>query len=137
MQHSVTASTFDAGLLDPGKTFSKTFDAPGLYNYQCTPHPWMKGIVRVASAEGGAVPEIPAAADQSGGGGSQSAAGSIVEAARALPGRIFTTDYGHPGRKLGLFMLISAAIVGLTILGAWRWPAQSAATAGLHAPPGG
>jgi plastocyanin len=127
LEHSVTADTFDSGLLSAAKSFSKTFDAPGVYAYRCTPHPWMKGIVRVAGAEGGAIPEIPAGLDtaDSGGGKAQSAAASIVEAARAVPGRILARDYGNAGQKLGISLLISAVIVGLTGLGAWRRPAQA------------
>jgi hypothetical protein len=85
----------------------------------------MKGVVRVADAEGGAVPEIAAGTDTAAPGDdstSQSAAESIVRAARALPGRIIARDYGDAGEKLGLSLLLAAAIVGLTILGAWRSP---------------
>ena len=40
VQHTVTAddSSFDSGLVDPGTTFSMTFDAPGSYQYYCQPH---------------------------------------------------------------------------------------------------
>jgi plastocyanin len=47
--HTVTANdkSFDSGLLQPGKTYSRTFDKPGEYPYYCLPHPFMKGVVVV------------------------------------------------------------------------------------------
>src|ERR671936_3082773 len=40
VQHTVTAddSSVDSGLVDPGGTFSMSFDAPGVYQYYCQPH---------------------------------------------------------------------------------------------------
>lgn len=38
---------FDSGFVDPGGTFSYTFDEPGTFAYYCTPHPWMKATVTV------------------------------------------------------------------------------------------
>jgi plastocyanin len=47
--HTVTANdkSFDSGLLQPGKTYRRTFDKPGQYPYFCLPHPFMKGVVVV------------------------------------------------------------------------------------------
>jgi plastocyanin len=47
--HTVTANDkrFDSGLLEPGKTYRRTFDRPGEYPYYCLPHPFMKGVVVV------------------------------------------------------------------------------------------
>jgi plastocyanin len=47
--HTVTANdkSFDSGLLQPGKTYSRTFDKAGQYPYYCLPHPFMKGVVVV------------------------------------------------------------------------------------------
>jgi plastocyanin len=47
--HTVTANdkSFDSGLLQPGKTYRRTFDRPGQYPYYCLPHPFMKGVVVV------------------------------------------------------------------------------------------
>jgi plastocyanin len=47
--HTVTANdkSFDSGLLQPGKTYRRTFDKPGQYPYYCLPHPFMKGVVVV------------------------------------------------------------------------------------------
>ena len=48
--HTVTADegAFDSGFLDPGASFTFTFDEAGTYTYFCKPHPWMKGAVVVA-----------------------------------------------------------------------------------------
>lgn len=120
LEHSVTADTFDSGLLGPGKTFSKTFDAPGVYAYACTPHPWMKGIVRVASAEGGAVPPIPASLETGGSGGSDQQAAS---AAPLSPLHLLAkaTSHGNAAVKLGWALLLSVLAVGFTILLSWAW----------------
>ena len=47
--HTVTADdgSFDSGFLNPGQSWSFTFDKAGTYAYHCTPHPWMKGTVIV------------------------------------------------------------------------------------------
>jgi plastocyanin len=47
--HTVTANdkSFDSGLLQPGRTYRRTFDRPGEYPYYCLPHPFMKGVVVV------------------------------------------------------------------------------------------
>jgi plastocyanin len=47
--HSVTSQDqiFDSKLLDPGKSWSYTFDTPGTYRYFCVPRPWMKGVIVV------------------------------------------------------------------------------------------
>jgi plastocyanin len=40
LAHTVTADdgAFDSGLLDPGGTFTMTFDSPGAYQFYCQPH---------------------------------------------------------------------------------------------------
>ncbi|HEV8627017.1 MAG TPA: plastocyanin/azurin family copper-binding protein, partial [Acidimicrobiia bacterium] len=126
IEHSVTADAgaFDAGLIKPGATFERKFDTPGVYAYHCTPHPWMKGIVRVASAEGGAVPAIPAGLDTAGSGGGSGQAASPAESALSLPGHIIGKINGHGGNatvKLGWALLLCALAVGFTILLSWVW----------------
>ena len=51
--HTVTADdgSFDSGRLDPGETFSYTFDQPGTFTYVCGFHPEMQGSVMVAAAQ--------------------------------------------------------------------------------------
>jgi plastocyanin len=53
--HSITTGTpqygfdgrFDSGPIQPGGTFSYTFDKTGTYQYFCLFHPWMTGLVNV------------------------------------------------------------------------------------------
>jgi plastocyanin len=48
--HTVTAdsgNTFDSGNLEPGKTFSHTFNDTGTFAYHCNIHPNMTGKVTV------------------------------------------------------------------------------------------
>jgi len=40
---------WDSGLMLKGKSFSHTFNDPGIYDYFCTVHPWMEGQVIVES----------------------------------------------------------------------------------------
>ena len=42
---------FDSSLFGPGKTFSKTFEKAGTFNYFCMVHPWMMGVVTVQGEE--------------------------------------------------------------------------------------
>jgi len=54
-QHSVTSNTslFDSTPLNLGATFSYTFTTAGSYEYHCTLHTWMSGVVNVANSTGG------------------------------------------------------------------------------------
>jgi plastocyanin len=38
---------FDSGILSPKASYSYTFNNPGEYNYYCTVHPFMRGLVKV------------------------------------------------------------------------------------------
>lgn len=52
LAHTVTAAdrSFDSGLIQPGASWSYTFTRPGTYDFSCTPHPFMKGLVVVKAA---------------------------------------------------------------------------------------
>ena len=52
--HTVTASGFDSGLIQPGDSYRRNFDTPGTYNYLCTIHPQMRGVVVVTDGNGNA-----------------------------------------------------------------------------------
>ncbi|HEX6909794.1 MAG TPA: cupredoxin family copper-binding protein [Longimicrobium sp.] len=49
LAHTVTANdrSFDSGLIQPGQSWAHTFTQPGTYDFSCTPHPFMKGVVIV------------------------------------------------------------------------------------------
>jgi alcohol dehydrogenase (cytochrome c) len=73
--HSATSTVsetnpvaFDSGILNPGESYSFTFEKPGTYDYFCVPHPFMRGKVIVdpnapkpapKAEEEGAPQEIP------------------------------------------------------------------------------
>ena len=40
---------FNSGLIQPGDSFTHTFQRAGIYPYHCDPHPWMTGVVTVKS----------------------------------------------------------------------------------------
>jgi LPXTG-motif cell wall-anchored protein len=54
--HSATAEngSFDTGTFGNGASRSETFDTAGTFQYICTPHPFMKGTIKVNAASGGA-----------------------------------------------------------------------------------
>ena len=56
--HTVTADngSFDSGTLQPGQSFSWTFQNPGTATYHCSIHPMMRGSVSVGQSGGGAAP---------------------------------------------------------------------------------
>ncbi len=62
--HTVTGDFADSGVLDPGQTFSHTFDAEGDYPYSCTIHPQMTAAISVGAGGGAlATPAAAAATD--------------------------------------------------------------------------
>ena len=63
--HTATAGdgTFDSGNLDPGESFSFTFDTPGTYAYSCSIHPNMTGTITVTAAGDDAADDDAAATD--------------------------------------------------------------------------
>jgi plastocyanin len=44
-----TGTVFDSGLIKAGTTFQNDFNASGTFNYFCTVHPWMTGVVTVST----------------------------------------------------------------------------------------
>jgi len=45
--HTVRGPSFDSGVLENGGTYEFLFTKPGIYNYNCSIHPDMKGTVTV------------------------------------------------------------------------------------------
>ena len=52
VDHTVTAiqGAWDSGIIAPGTTWQRTFDTPGTFEFICTPHPFMKGVIVVRPA---------------------------------------------------------------------------------------
>src|SRR3712207_1368977 len=48
-----TGGAFDSGTLQPGQSYSYTFNQPGNYSYYCQIHPNMTGAVVVSGGGGG------------------------------------------------------------------------------------
>ena len=48
-QHTVDSDTeiFESEIIDPGGTYSNTFDEPGIFPYHCDFHPHMRGMLVV------------------------------------------------------------------------------------------
>ncbi len=44
---TATDQSWTSPLLEPGDSWSRTFDRRGTYAFYCTPHPFMKGMVVV------------------------------------------------------------------------------------------
>ena len=53
--HTVTADdgSFDSGTLQPGESYSHTFQSAGMVPYHCSIHPFMTGSVTVGAAASG------------------------------------------------------------------------------------
>ncbi len=66
--HTVTGPGFDSGLVQPGSSYRWNFDAPGTFNYLCTIHPQMRGVV-VVTDENGEAPSAEETDALAGGGG--------------------------------------------------------------------
>jgi plastocyanin len=46
-EHTVSGNTFTSGLIPKGQNYEFLFAEPGVYNYECSIHPSMKGTVSV------------------------------------------------------------------------------------------
>jgi plastocyanin len=83
--HTATANdgAFDSGTLQPGQSYSFTFDKPGTYAYHCNIHPDMTGTITVSGASASASASSSASASgsasaHSSGSASASSSGSAM-----------------------------------------------------------
>lgn len=115
--HTVTADdgSFDSARLDPGESFSVTFDAPGTFGYHCSFHPGMTATIVVSEeATGGAAePDheagdhaaaTPAADSAGAGGGEPSTAGAAGTVRDLTPSETPRLAHIHAGNceELGI-----------------------------------
>ncbi|MCL4552639.1 MAG: cupredoxin domain-containing protein [Candidatus Marsarchaeota archaeon] len=47
VSHTSTGANWDSGELAPGRSYSHQFNTAGIFPYECTLHPYMKGTVIV------------------------------------------------------------------------------------------
>jgi len=70
LPHTATADdgSFDSGILQPGDTFTFTFDTLGTYTYICTLHPFMVGSITVVPIDEDIPDDVSGISALSGGG---------------------------------------------------------------------
>jgi plastocyanin len=124
LQHSVTSDGFDSGLA-AGMSWSKTFGTPGVYPYHCTPHPLMKGVIRVTNGEGGEPPPLPQFT--AAGGPGEQAAGPLPTQTQGGTATLAAGGRGLGGDD-GQFVWMPFVVVVLFIFSALAW-------AGFGSPP--
>src|SRR5215208_106034 len=96
--HTSTADdgAWDSGTLQPGESFSFTFDQAGTYTYHCSIHPDMTGAITVSGGGGG-------------GGGGATTASPTAASATATPAAGKTL----PGTGAGNSWLVLTAVLAL------------------------
>jgi plastocyanin len=47
--HTVSGTIFTSGIISTGQSYEYMFTEPGVYNYECSIHPYMKGTVIVVA----------------------------------------------------------------------------------------
>ena len=126
--HSATASdgSFDTGVFRKGQSRAHTFDRAGSFAYICTPHPFMKGTVKVTgSGSGGGsgqgVTEGAGGASSSDSGAGGSSAGSSTSGSRSGAGDSGARDRSGPrlpasGADVGVLAGLGALMILLGVL---------------------
>lgn len=102
--HTVTSSSgaFDSGTLQPGASFSHTFDTVGTFSYFCSIHPSMTGTITVTESGAAAAPAPAAAATTP-----AAAAPAPAAQVRQMP----STGVGAAHDAKGIIMLLLALAV--------------------------
>ena len=136
--HTVSGDFADSGVLDPGQTFSHTFDTEGAFDYFCAIHPDMVGSVSVGAGQATPAAAIAASEAEAAAadgvwllelnpddddilGGQQSLvafqAGGMLEAdfvaapGNGIPATIVTSGHGEWAVRDGLWGLSLAALM--------------------------
>jgi plastocyanin len=109
--HTATSDSgaFDSGTLQPGASFSQTFDTPGTFGYLCTIHPSMTGTVTVTEAAAAA----PAATAEP-----TAAAAAAAEPTAAAAAGAAQPVTQVPSTGVGVAPGVNAALVALVLFGA-------------------
>jgi len=109
--HTATANNgaFDSGTLQPGQSYSFTFDKPGTYAYHCEIHPDMTATVTVSGASGSASGSASASSS-----GSVSPSASPTASATTSPGKPLPSS-GGPS-SLGVVAALALVAFGAIAL---------------------
>jgi plastocyanin len=107
--HSATATdgSFDTGVFPKGQSRSHTFQEAGTFSYICTPHPQMKGTVRVLAASSGGGGGSGGGGDSGGGtasGSSDTSGSTATGSGAALP---------NSGADAGALALLGLLLIAL------------------------
>ena len=108
--HTATAAgQFDSGNLDPGQSFSFTFDEPGTYSYVCLYHDDMTATITVVAASASEAPAPASAAPEA---AAPSAAAGATD--HAAGGR--QPDTALPAPSVQLPAWLAPVLIGLGLV---------------------
>jgi plastocyanin len=109
--HTATATNpagvFDSGTLQPGQSYSFTFNKPGTYAYHCAIHPYMTGTVTVSGASASAGRSSMA---------SSSMASSSMTSPTASTGTQLPSTGGPSLGGLAALALVISGVIALVLL---------------------
>lgn len=109
--HTATAAgQFDSGNLDPGQSFSFTFDEPGTYSYVCLYHDDMTATITVVAASAASQPPPSVAAAPSTAAQSAAAAAAGRHAGGGQP------DTALPAPAVELPAWLAPTLIGLGLV---------------------
>ncbi len=115
------AGGFDSGILEPGETFSETFDAAGVYPYYCAIHPSeMRGVISVVPAATETPAPTPAATETPAPDATDTPAPDVTGGASPTlsPAAVPRSGGGPPADGLPLQALVLAFGGALAVAGA-------------------
>lgn len=106
VDHTATADdgSFDSGVMEPGATFSFTFDEEGEFPYICEIHPDMQGTITVLAAE------------DNGGGGNGDDTDDPTDPADTTDPDTDDETLPETGAEVGAFVYLGLAFVGTGLL---------------------
>jgi plastocyanin len=114
--HTATATNpagvFDSGTLQPGQSYSFTFNKPGTYAYHCAIHPYMTGTVTVSGASASAGRSSMASSSMA----SSSMASSSMTSPTASTGTQLPSTGGPSLGGLAALALVISGVIALVLL---------------------
>jgi hypothetical protein len=119
--HTATADdgSFDSRRLQPGESFSQTFDAAGSFPYHCEIHPQMTGTVTVT--DGAAAPaEVAAPAAAPADDAEAAGAGAEAQPARVPRTGVGTAALDGMSGAVALLAALAAVALGVAAMVTYR-----------------